>query len=301
MDRPSCFCSWINSATVSLCNDAPGTWRTRHLRVRAAHLREAVREGRIEIRHIAGVYQKADLGTKCFEPARLQELMELWGLVHFDESDKERAENKLTSLNTPTEVANVVLAGLKKCWACALTRLAAVLIFLSNPAEAREIQENIQVSFPWELYTTLAVFVVAGIAVWELLKRLWQRLTPEEAESREARRLRKLQAAVRDELQGMGLQSTPARERRTDEGLRTPSPMQASTYRRSSASASSSWEAARAPPPPAPFPIGGDDEPAISRRRRRSTQDQGVQTEPRRIQGEVTISYGQTLYTTKSG
>ena len=38
-----------NAATVSLCNDAPGTWRTRRLRVRAANLREAAREGRVEI------------------------------------------------------------------------------------------------------------------------------------------------------------------------------------------------------------------------------------------------------------
>ena len=285
-----------NSATVSLCNDAPGTWRTRHLRVRAANLREAVREGRIEIRHIAGVYQKADLGTKCFEPARLQELMELWGLMHFDESDKERAENKLASITTPTDVANTVLAGLKKCWACALTRLTAILIFLANPAKAKEAQENIQVSFPWELYMTLAVFVVAGIAVWELLKRLWQRLNPEEVESREARRLRKLQAAVRDELQGMGLQGASTAGYRRDGD--TP---QEPTYRRSSIGAASSWESAPTPPPPAPFPTGGDDEPIAYRRRYKRTQDQGVQTEPRKIQGEVVLNYGQTLYTTKSG
>ena len=289
-----------NSATVSLCNDAPGTWRTRHLRVRAANLREAVREGRIEIRHIAGIYQKADLGTKCFEPARLQELMELWGLVHFDESDKERADNSLASLSIPTDVAEAVLAGLKKCWTCALTKLATLLIFLANPAEARGTQESIQVSFPWELYTTLAVFVVAGIAVWELLKRLWQRFNPEEAESREARRLRKLQAAVRDELQGMGLQGTPTNDRVRDRDVMRFSPGQEQTYRRSTTSAASSWEAAPAPPPPAPFPTSTGDEPGF-RRRRGGTRDQAVQTEPRRILGEVTLSYGQTLYTTKGG
>ena len=289
-----------NSATVSLCNDAPGTWRTRHLRVRAANLREAVREGRIEIRHIAGIYQKADLGTKCFEPARLQELMENWGLVHFGESDKEKAENSLASFSIPTDVADTVLAGLKKCWTCALTKLATLLIFLANPAEARGTQENIQVSFPWELCATLAVFVVAGIAVWELLKRLWQRLNPEEVESREARRLRKLQAAVRDELQGIGFQGTPTNDRLRDREATRSSPVQEPAYRKSTASATSSWEAAPAPPPPAPFPTGTGDEPAF-RRRQRGTRDQGVQTEPKRILGEVTLSYGQSLYTTKGG
>eukprot|EP00439_Symbiodinium_sp_Y106_P083529 s1339_g23.t1 len=299
-----------NSATVSLCNDAPGTWRTRHLRVRAASLREAAREGRIEIRHIAGIYQKADLGTKCFEPARLHELLELWGLVHFSESSNGDYSRQTTARTPPTSLAAAALDGLRKCWVCALARLVMVLTFLSRPAEGRSTKQDIEVSLPWELYVMIAIFIVAGIGIWELLKKWLQRWNPEEQESKEARRLRKLQAAVRDELQEYGLTgSSPLRPAASSPTTR-PSP----TFSPFRPPANYIYEGAASshddPPPPPPYPTGDDGLPqleelrATMRQRRRSaggTADQAVQTEPRRVQGEVTLSYGQTLFTTKGG
>ena len=299
-----------NAATVSLCNDAPGTWRTRHLRVRAASLREAAREGRIEIRHITGIYQKADLGTKCFETTRLHELLELWGLVHFEESSKDNYSRQAAANTTGAGVASVALDGLRKCWVCALARLAMILTFLSRPVEGRTTKKDIEVSLPWELYVMIAIFMVAGIGVWELLKRWLQRLNPEEQESKEARRLRKLQAAVRDELHDYGLTSrSPSRPVAS-----SPTTRPSQTYSPTRPVMGYTYEAAASsrddPPPPPPYPTGDDVLPPLEelrttvRERRkgaRGATDQAVQTEPRRIQGEITLSYGQTLYTTKGG
>ena len=109
-------------------------------------MREAAREGRIEIKHIAGIYQKADLGTKCFEPARLHELLELWGIVHFDESSSESYRRQATASAATASIAKVLVDGLKKCWIGALTRLATVLVFLARPAEGRSTKQDIEVS-----------------------------------------------------------------------------------------------------------------------------------------------------------
>ena len=86
----------------------------------------------------------------------------------------------------------------------------------------------------------LVIFVVAGIGVWELLKKAWQKWNPEEHESKEARRLRKLQAAVRDELQDLGLAASSSTrpvlpeqgERRGPGRAASPPTMQARTWLR---------------------------------------------------------------------
>ena len=67
-----------NTAPIGLCTDAAGSWKTRHLRVRAHHLREAVKTGVLAVKHIPGVQQLADLGTKAFDGPRLLELLKLW-------------------------------------------------------------------------------------------------------------------------------------------------------------------------------------------------------------------------------
>ncbi|CAE7275724.1 GIP, partial [Symbiodinium microadriaticum] len=74
-----------NAAAVALCSEAAGTWRTRHLKVRAWHLRESVRLQQVVVRHIPGLNQLADLGTKAFCKPRLRELQDLWNLRDRDE------------------------------------------------------------------------------------------------------------------------------------------------------------------------------------------------------------------------
>ena len=53
-----------NTAAQGLASEAPGSWKTRHLRLRARFLRQEVAAQRLLISHIPGNFQKADLGTK---------------------------------------------------------------------------------------------------------------------------------------------------------------------------------------------------------------------------------------------
>ena len=66
-----------NTAALGLCTDATGSWKTRHLRVRAHHLREAGKIGELVVKHIPGLQQLADLGTKAFDGPCLLELLKL--------------------------------------------------------------------------------------------------------------------------------------------------------------------------------------------------------------------------------
>ena len=73
-----------SAATAMLCGGA-GSWRTRHLRVRRAFVREQVQQGLLHVSHVEGRCQLADLATKMHPRMRLLDLLYQWsfaGLPH---------------------------------------------------------------------------------------------------------------------------------------------------------------------------------------------------------------------------
>ena len=69
-----------NTAAVSLLTENSGSWRTRHLRLRASHLRW--RFGRLDwmVEAIPGEDQLADIGTKPLSASRLEDLRKMMNL-----------------------------------------------------------------------------------------------------------------------------------------------------------------------------------------------------------------------------
>ena len=53
-----------SSAALAIVNGSSGSWRTRHLRIRAAALTEAVQQGAIQLQHVPGQSLVADGFTK---------------------------------------------------------------------------------------------------------------------------------------------------------------------------------------------------------------------------------------------
>ncbi|CAE7225349.1 GIP, partial [Symbiodinium sp. CCMP2456] len=66
-----------NSAAIQLCQLDAGAWRTRHLRLRGAILRQATQDLGWRIAHLPGLYMPADIGTKILGPARFADLLHL--------------------------------------------------------------------------------------------------------------------------------------------------------------------------------------------------------------------------------
>ena len=79
MDIPK-FLKCDNTAAVSIANCATGAWRTRHLKVRAAHLRWRIQSGQWELKYQPGRELIADIGTKALPIARLNELRQRMGM-----------------------------------------------------------------------------------------------------------------------------------------------------------------------------------------------------------------------------
>ncbi|CAE7938651.1 unnamed protein product, partial [Symbiodinium sp. KB8] len=128
-----------NRAALSLAT--PGTsasWRTRHLRIRSAFLREKVDQGEVRLRFVPGRYQLADLLTKGFPRQRLEELNALWSLV---------------DLVVATTQLHVV-------------KLMVMMTMMVQSARASSVltKDPLAIDTPWELYLMVALVAVAVVA-----------------------------------------------------------------------------------------------------------------------------------------
>ncbi|CAE7297817.1 unnamed protein product, partial [Symbiodinium sp. KB8] len=195
-----------NQAAVGLTTEASGTWKTRHLRVRSFALREAVRLEELQIRHVPGVDQLGDLGTKCFHRPRLEQLRELWGL-----RSKEHEALSLDATSTATPRRSVAMVAMNGVTGL-LARLTVILGWLvgSSTATGTDPVPALELNFAWELYGLAVLAVVAAIGIWEFVKWILMRCCGDNvdlrSESREARRLRKLQQVVHEEVGKYGLE-----------------------------------------------------------------------------------------------
>ena len=66
----------MSMLTISAGN---GSWRTRHLRLKAAWLQEKIGSNEVEGYHVPGLVQPADLLTKALPGQRIRDLLRLWG------------------------------------------------------------------------------------------------------------------------------------------------------------------------------------------------------------------------------
>ena len=87
-----------NTSAAAMLAGGPGSQRTRHLKIRANYVREAVEQGRLVVRHMPGSRQLADLSTKMQTKVRLQQLLGLWGFVGFSVNLLETVKLKLLAV-----------------------------------------------------------------------------------------------------------------------------------------------------------------------------------------------------------
>ena len=169
-----------NAAATAMLQGGPGSWRTRHLKVRSAYVLEQVEKKLLCVEFVEGKRQLADLGTKAHPKARLWELLELWGCE-----------------NLPTEA--------HQAKAMRILMLALITLALESVpvAEAAE-KEPLKLAGVDELFLVVVVCCLGAIAIWEAVKWLGQCMWLKAVKGRKAQRLQRMRdlakAAVETEL-----------------------------------------------------------------------------------------------------
>ena len=178
-----------NSSAVSMLTGGQGSWRTRHLKVRCAFVREQVEQSLLVIEHVDGLHQLADLATKLHPKARLLELLSQWGFTGMVQQSEGTTQLKIVYV------------------------ICLLLLLSATPVQAADDQaptptRNVQVA-GWDEVTFVAALVcVAAVAVWEAAKAVVRWALFSEREQRRGDRLRRLRRkaaeAIRRELDRAG-------------------------------------------------------------------------------------------------
>ena len=145
-----------NQAAVSLCTGDAGSWRTRHLRLRAFYMRWRVQMGNWRKVHRMGANLVADMGTKCLPGTRLRDLRKMAGLVEIGAPKPEEGG----ALEVDLEKGKAALAILACCM-----QVQAVAAKEEKVEEEDQGDYNALVGFGIlvALFTALAIKVAAMV------------------------------------------------------------------------------------------------------------------------------------------
>ena len=178
-----------NSAAVTLASEEGGSWRTRHLKVRAASLRQRLQDGWARITHCPGEWQLADGLTKILASKRMEMLVAGWGL-RLPGRLLQEEDHRLRSVQAPAEQQATAAAVAERQDSSGSSRAPAVTAtahgrdlgccmgvlvlaqwFVSvqgqRTRETDPLPEPLELSSSRELYAVVAMLAVCAIAVWE--------------------------------------------------------------------------------------------------------------------------------------
>ncbi|CAE7409265.1 GIP [Symbiodinium necroappetens] len=163
-----------NASAVAMITGGPGSWRTRHLKVRSAKIREQVESAALTVEHVGGDGQLADLATKMHGKIRLWELLALWNFRGLPEEAMQALQMKTLYLT------------------CLIW---AMLVQPSTAADATSAK--IQVAGIDELFVVTLLVCITAVVMWEVGKGAMAWVLKACRESPKQRRLRKLREAAK--------------------------------------------------------------------------------------------------------
>ena len=159
-------------ALVILTGDG-GSWRTRHLKLRAAFARQSVAAGDWAIQHTPGESMIADIGTKPLAAARLTFLKDLMGMgklgeVEVKEEEKEKGGEKKEGKEKQDdrEVTKETMRVAEATKALQLITLAASI----SMSRAEDGEDDADEGFSFEV---IMAYTVAVVLITLLAQRIW--------------------------------------------------------------------------------------------------------------------------------
>ena len=169
--------AWCDSqAAVSILTNEGGSWRTRHLRIRASFARSTIKQGNWLLHHIAGTHMIADIGTKALTSSRLEFLKRMFGMngsldkeIHKIKKSEATLEGSLTHVD-PLAIAHAIRV------IAALALLETAEGFGGNQSNSSEIQEKEPEpteELQWMVYVYTILVVLMTICTRSLVEAVY--------------------------------------------------------------------------------------------------------------------------------
>ena len=161
--------AWSDSqSALSILSSEGGSWRTRHLRMRASYARQAVLSGDWAVGHVPGEELNADLGTKALSSNRIDKLKGLLGMAQRPDESKEEKETKKEVGEDQKEKASNAFKVSQAATAVKLITLAA-MISVGTSEEDEEEEHGAK-----ELKVMMVLFAIAIVLLTLLGQIVWK-------------------------------------------------------------------------------------------------------------------------------
>ena len=160
--------SWTDSQSAqSILTTDGGSWRTRHLRLRASAARSSILQGTWFLQHVAGNQMIADIGTKPLASERIRYLKKEMNLVQVPQpKEHEKKEEKVFE-----EKGEGV--GIQKA-AAALKLLTLAAAISAAKGEYEETEKEDQENSTLELKVMMVVFALIIVLLTIVSQHLWK-------------------------------------------------------------------------------------------------------------------------------
>ena len=142
-----------DSTSALAIGSGTGSWRTRHLRLKAAWIQEMIEKGEVIAKHQPGLHQPADLLTKPLSGQRIRDLLRLWGIA-----DGEPTRSVCPSSTSTTAMTRVLVA-----MVCCMMMLTV---------EARGAGQGSSIDVDWDLVAVFMglLMILGGLILYEALR-----------------------------------------------------------------------------------------------------------------------------------
>ena len=163
--------SWTDSQSAqSILTSDGGSWRTRHLRLRASAARSSILQGSWFLQHMAGTHMTADIGTKPLTSERIKFLKDEMHLVKMPRSEEEeKKEEQKEVVAAPVQALGLTEQVQKTASVVRLITLAAA-ISLAKGQEGEDEEEERNMEF----HTMMVIFAIVIVLITLVCQYLWK-------------------------------------------------------------------------------------------------------------------------------
>ena len=171
-----------NMAAVALSTTRTGAWRTRHLKVRATHLKWRVEAGDWKMHHRRGTELVADMGTKLLGANKTKDLSKKMNLewlpdvVAFSKAKEERIEKEEEKLAEEQEREPAVTVS-KKVFAGDMEKVVkiATLMAVLQKVERVYAMDKSETEEGSEVLAAFGLLMmILGVVLYKLVERMWK-------------------------------------------------------------------------------------------------------------------------------
>ena len=161
---------WSDSqSALSILSSEGGSWRTRHLRMRASYARQAVLSGDWAVGHVPGEELNADMGTKALSSNRIDKLKGLLGMAQRPGESIEEKEKKKEVGEDQKEKASNAFKVSQAATAVKLITLAAMISVGKSEEDEDEEHGAKELKVMMVLFAiTIVLLTLLGQIVWKV-------------------------------------------------------------------------------------------------------------------------------------